>query len=771
MDSDDLALEGTLDASSTRIGGRYVLLGLLGVGGMGSVYRVRDTTLDEIVALKMLREADRDAGALARFRDEVRLARRVTHRNVARTYDIGQHGATHFLTMELIVGESLAARLAREGPRSVREALAITRQLAAGLAAAHEADVVHRDLKTENVVIEASGRAVITDFGIAYAPRAAARPASFAGTPATMAPEQVRGLPDIDARADVYALGAVLYELLTGAPAWTGPNPIAAAFARLEQPPPDPRQRVSSLPVEVAAFVVGLLAIERDARPADGAAVLQALDALEAARAAAAPRPSMDTPRPGAPLAPVPRDRLTLAVLPLRTDAQDAALAGELREDLVDRLARAGGLRVRPVSPQRAQALGGLEADPFELGRQLDVAVLVAPTLKRMPAGVRLAARAFDVREELQVWSDGHEGDERELFAFNDRLACALGEALSTTVRSEGRRALGDPRALERYVAARHALRLAWSGTVPLGPVVAQFDEALALAPDDPLVLSGAAMARARARNFDPGASGPDVARILAERALALAPDAAEPRLALATISYAESDWPAAARGLRATLLRAPALAQAHLMLGSLLSEVGEPGEARARLTSALALDPSLGQARLELVRLDALEGRWERVEAAVAELDTLVARGDETGRALAASRFDLWRGGRHLSRADAPGQDAFPPLFAAYEEALSGRPVRLEPLRVVVAGVRRGSRFRHAVAQVYIELCAFSGRTDEAFELLADIADDHLYDLPWLDRCPVLAALRARPEAELLRARVEARCRVVQGALTAPLS
>ena len=249
VDPDDPTLEAhtspegvsaTVEHAGTVLAGRYELLGLLGVGGMGAVYRAHDRELDEEVALKMLRPAFlASAGALARFRREVKIARRVTHRNVARTFDIGQDGTSRFLTMELIDGPSLGRRLEDGGALGVEEALRVAREICDGLEAAHAVGVVHRDLKPDNVLL-ADDRVVVTDFGIARIDRGdgGATGAAIVGTPAYMAPEQVLGQP-ADARADLYALGLVLFEMLVGRRAFDGDTPLGVAAARLVEPPPD----------------------------------------------------------------------------------------------------------------------------------------------------------------------------------------------------------------------------------------------------------------------------------------------------------------------------------------------------------------------------------------------------------------------------------------------------------------------------------------------------------------------------------------------------
>jgi serine/threonine-protein kinase len=251
------------------IAGRYEVLGLLGKGGMGIVYRARDRALDEPIAIKVLHPSlARDAEARARLRHEVRLARRVTHRNVARTFDFGEHGNLTYLTMEAIEGESLARRIARDGIFSPARAVNIALDVALGLTAAHAAGVVHLDLKPDNILFGAGDRVVITDFGIAVAvePTRGGSSGRIVGTPAYMAPEQLRTPDRLDARVDVYALGLVLYEMLTGRLPWDGKSDLELASRRLLDAPRDPRVLVPSLPSDLAELILASLAASPDER-------------------------------------------------------------------------------------------------------------------------------------------------------------------------------------------------------------------------------------------------------------------------------------------------------------------------------------------------------------------------------------------------------------------------------------------------------------------------------------------------------------------------
>ena len=262
----------TPPAGAQTVGDRYQIVGLVGVGGMGRVYRVHDRLLDEHVALKLLRSDVVDTpGAVERFRQEVKLARRVTHHNVARVFDLGEHAGQAFLTMELIDGRPLS-HLVAEHPTGIPlpRLAGIARQLTTALGAAHAVGVIHRDLKPDNILLGPEERVVVTDFGIARALTApggstSATLGTGVGTPAYMAPEQVDASAPADARADIYALGAILYELATGARAWPGDGALAVAAARLMQPPPDPRLR-RGLPDALAELILVCLARRTEQR-------------------------------------------------------------------------------------------------------------------------------------------------------------------------------------------------------------------------------------------------------------------------------------------------------------------------------------------------------------------------------------------------------------------------------------------------------------------------------------------------------------------------
>jgi serine/threonine-protein kinase len=260
----------------SMLGGRYRIVGLLGRGGMGEVYRADDLKLGQPVALKFLpRDVEHDRDRLERFLTEVRLSLRVTHPNVCRVFDIAEIDGRHYLSMEYVDGEDLASLLRRIGRLPEDKAIEIARQLCAGLAAAHDEGVLHRDLKPANVMIDGRGRAKITDFGLAGATAGIAGHEARAGTPLYMAPEQIEGR-ELNERTDIYSLGLVLYELFTGKRAFhtrdlTDPERIRSST------PTSPSAHVTGLDPAIERAILRCVDPDPDRRPASASQLAAAL--------------------------------------------------------------------------------------------------------------------------------------------------------------------------------------------------------------------------------------------------------------------------------------------------------------------------------------------------------------------------------------------------------------------------------------------------------------------------------------------------------------
>ncbi len=250
---------------------RYEIKSVLGVGGMGMVYKASDRELGEVIAIKTLKPdvVRQDASALDRFKTEIKLARKIAHRNVVRTYDLGETGGVYFITMEFVDGKPLKELIVSRERLPVSVVLSIGKQLCRALEVAHDEGIIHRDVKPQNMVVQPDGVLKVMDFGIA---RLAQRTSGYTqagmvvGTPEYMAPEQLLG-DDIDARADLYAAGAVLYECLTGRLPHVADTPITLITRVLEDTPRPPREIQPDIPAALSDLVLGALSRDRDRRP------------------------------------------------------------------------------------------------------------------------------------------------------------------------------------------------------------------------------------------------------------------------------------------------------------------------------------------------------------------------------------------------------------------------------------------------------------------------------------------------------------------------
>jgi serine/threonine protein kinase len=268
--------------------GRYEIQSVLGVGGMGIVYKAYDRELDDLVAIKTLRceQLSMNPSLVDRFKQEIRLARRITHPNVLRTHDLGESNGSRFLSMEFVRGRTLK-QLVETGeivPTAV--GLRIAKQICAGLAAAHEAGVIHRDVKSQNIMIGPTGGVKIMDFGIA---RLTDDPEMTAtGTPDYMSPEQTRGLP-LDYRSDIYSTGVVLYEIFTGFLPFEGDSPVAVILKHINEAAPLPQSRNPWIEPGIAAVVLKCLEKDPGAR-------FQSMNELSEALAKETARQAADRP-------------------------------------------------------------------------------------------------------------------------------------------------------------------------------------------------------------------------------------------------------------------------------------------------------------------------------------------------------------------------------------------------------------------------------------------------------------------------------------------
>ncbi len=252
----------------TTLANRYEIIEELGKGGMGRVYRVEDTKLKQEVALKLIKpEIAKDKKTIERFRNELKLAREIAHRNVCRMYDLNEEKGTHYITMEYIRGEDLRSLIRRIGQLPIGKSISIAKQICEGLAEAHRLGVVHRDLKSSNIMIDKEGNARIMDFGIARSLEAKGITGAgvMIGTPEYMSPEQVEG-KEVDQRSDIYSLGVILYEMATGRVPFEGDTPFTIGVKHKSEVPKDPKEINSQIPDDLSRVILSCLEKDKDKR-------------------------------------------------------------------------------------------------------------------------------------------------------------------------------------------------------------------------------------------------------------------------------------------------------------------------------------------------------------------------------------------------------------------------------------------------------------------------------------------------------------------------
>ena len=484
-------------ASGTRLG-PYEVLGLIGAGGMGEVYKARDTRLDRTVAIKVLPpELSTDAKRRARFEREAKTIAGLSHPHICTLHDVGEHRGSTYLVMEHLEGETLADRL-RRGPLPVAQALEFGAQIADALDAAHKHGVIHRDLKPGNVMLTANG-ARLLDFGLAklhgpeaQAPMDASAPTvteslthvgEVLGTRPYMAPEQVEGRPT-DARTDIWALGCVLYEMVTGRPAFRGDSAASLTAAILDREPESMTTAQPLTPSSLERIVARCLAKRAEDRWASSRDVAHELRWIaRPAERGGAPRPGVSRVRkallgaaalltvavgvvgvvtfwPNQAAVGGRTARVSLAVLPLadRSAGKDQGVWCEgIAETLIDSLMAVPSLEVRG---RQSSFRFTADDEVGEVGRKLDVNHVLTGSLQRSGNRLRVAVRLIETASGRQLWTETFDGNAEQVFDIQDRIAGTVVSTLRVNVGGQDnarhtRRYTNDPAAYDLYLRAR----------------------------------------------------------------------------------------------------------------------------------------------------------------------------------------------------------------------------------------------------------------------------------------------------------------------------
>jgi serine/threonine-protein kinase len=622
--------------------GPFQILSKVGEGGMGEVYRARDTRLDREVALKVLpAETLTDETARARLLHEARLASKLNHPHVCTIHEVGEAEGHLYVAMELVDGEPLSAILAA-GPLPVERVLRCGRQVADALAHAHDRGIIHRDLKSANVVITPDGRAKVLDFGLAkrvageeWATATTVTQPAFtaagiiAGTLAYMAPEQLRGLA-ADARSDIWALGIVLYESAAGTRPFGGRTGFEVSSAILaEAPPPLP----PAVPAPLAAVIERCLAKGPEQRYQRAGEVRAALEALQAG--GTLPRPS-GTPartRWRSVVAPAlaglavlavlmtvlvgfdvgrvrtrlwggtaaPARAIRLAVLPivnLTGDPEQEYLSDGLTDEMIARLGSLHPQGLQVIARGSVMRYKQANTPIDQVGRDLNVQYVLEGSARREGERIRITAALIRVRDQTQVWVETYEREMSGILALQRDVARQVAGVLALKllpaeqVRLANVRAV-SPKAYEACLQATHYRQILNAA----GYDAAERYYKLALQEDPTYAAAWAGIARVwtgrHQMSIAPARVAVSEAKAAALKALALDGTEWEAHRALAGIlTWGDWDWPAAERKWKEIVALDPNSAEALQGYSHFLMNVGRPAEAMAAIERAVDLDP-----------------------------------------------------------------------------------------------------------------------------------------------------------------------------------
>ncbi len=762
---------------ATRLG-PYEIVSLLGVGGMGEVYRARDPRLKRDIAIKVLpADVTSSPERLARFEKEATTVAGLNHPNIVVLHSIEEHGGTRFLTMELVEGQSLAALVA-PGGLALAQVLDLAIPLADALVAAHGKGVVHRDLKPANVMVTREGRVKVLDFGLAKLTRidtgidvtqapTMTTPLSdvgqIVGTVPYMAPEQIRG-EDVDARTDLFSFGVLVYELGCGKRPFEGRTiaDVSSSILR-DQPPPLTGVR-SDLPLDLERVIGRCLMKQPRER------FQTALDALNELRGL---KRLLESGVPST-RKPATERAASIAVLPFANrsaSADDEYFSDGLADELLNVLAKIKGLRV--TARTSSFHFKGKDATIAEIGKALDVATVLEGSVRKAGDRARISVQLVRVADSSHLWSETYDRTLEDIFSVQDDIAqsvvkelhtALLGATAGSQVAREARAMVSgsperstDPEVYDFYLRGRHQLNR--RGDASLHRAIEFFGEALARDPSYALAELGLAEAHGLLgfHEFEPPREAFPRARAAALRALELKPDLGEAHAVLAyTLLHHDRDWEASEREFLRAIELNPNHAVTRLWYSNVLLAAGRFDGALEQGRRALELDPLSIINSLVMGWVHFFERRFELAY-------------EKIGRALELEpSFFLahqWRGWTlcQMGRLDEAAENfetgarlvQHPPSVLGYRAiaaAFGGRPDECRELLarlIVMRDERYVSGFLIALGFVVV------GDLDAAEPWIETAADERSPWVGYMKVDPRVAALHDRPRIRAILARL----------------
>ena len=446
---------------------RYEIIEELGKGGMGKVYRVEDKKIKEEVALKLIKpEIASDKKTIERFSNELKMARKIRHKNVCAMYDLGEEKGTHYITMEYVPGEDLKSSIRRMGPLTAGKTLFIAKQICEGLAEAHRLGVVHRDLKPQNIMIDKEGNSRIMDFGIARTIKGKGITGAgvMVGTPEYMSPEQAE-VKEVDQRSDIYSLGIILYEMVTGRVPFEGETPLGIAMKHKSEEPKDPRELNAQIPENLSRVILRCMGKDKEKRYQSAGEVRSELVSIEEG----IPTTEREIPKrkpitsreitvtfglkkffiPALVviifaiaavivLQMIPQRQTSIAVLPftdLSSQKDQEILCDGMTAEIITKLSGLHGWKV--MNTASVMRFKNTEKDVKDIGRELDVSTILLGSIRKEEDDLRVDVQLVNAEDRFQIWGDTYEQKLTRIFDIQSTIAEKIVKVLKTKLSPE----------------------------------------------------------------------------------------------------------------------------------------------------------------------------------------------------------------------------------------------------------------------------------------------------------------------------------------------
>jgi serine/threonine-protein kinase len=616
-----------LNTGST-FAGRYQIIEELGKGGMGKVYRVLDKELKEEVALKLIKpEIASDKKTLQRFSNELKLARKISHKNVGRMYELMEEKGTRYITMEYVPGEDLKRLIRKVGQFGAGKTVSIAKQVCKGLAEAHRLGVVHRDLKPQNIMVDEEGNARILDFGIARSLKAKGITGAgvIVGTPEYMSPEQAE-VKEVDQRSDIYSLGVILYEMVTGRVPFEGETPLGIVIKHKSEMPKDPREINTQIPDDLSKVILRCMEKDKKNRYQSAGEVRSEMENIEKGIPTTeriVPKRKPITSREitvkfslkkiyipalvfiiliiagviGIQM--LPQKQASIAVLPfadLSQQKDQEYLCDGIVDEIIAKLSKLKDWKV--MNRTSVMRYKSSEKDPRVIGRELEVSTILQGSVRIEKDVVRVTAELLNVKDGFQMWSDIYEQKLEGVFMIQSDIAENIVRTLKMELSPEDKERFQKKHTenLEAYNLYLQG-RYFWNKRTDEGlkKSVNYFEAAIEKDPGYALAYAGLADSYITLGDWlvlPPKEAYPE-AKKTATKALEIDDLLAEAHNAIAYVKYMyEWGWHGAEEGFKRAIALNPNYATAHQFYAEFLVMMGRFDEASKEIKRAQELDP-----------------------------------------------------------------------------------------------------------------------------------------------------------------------------------